>query len=326
MDNKKPRVLSGIQPSGHLHIGNYFGMMKTMIEWQEKSDLYCFIVNLHALTSVFDPKILSQNTLDAATDFLALGLDPNRCTFWIQSDVHQHTELTWILNNVTSMGLLERCHAYKEKIARGLTPNHGLFAYPVLMAADIVLYQANLVPVGQDQKQHVEVTRDIAGSFNHLYGPAFVMPEPLIDDKLATIPGTDGQKMSKSYKNTIDIFIDRDELKKRVMSIVTDTRGVNEVKDPDNCNLFTLYHLFGSPEQTTEMRDRYLKPGLKYVDAKKELIEMIWNHFAPHRDKRAELVKDPDTIHDIMKAGAAKAGAVAERTMADVRQRIGLIY
>lgn len=324
--DKKPRVLSGIQPSGQLHIGNYFGMMKPMIEWQEKSELYCFIVNLHALTSVTDGKLLAANTLDAATDFLALGLDPERSVFWVQSDVREHTELTWILNNVTSMGLLERCHAYKEKIARGLTPNHGLFAYPVLMAADIILYQADVVPVGQDQKQHVEVTRDIAGSFNHLYGPTFVLPEPLIDEQLATIPGTDGQKMSKSYKNTIDIFIDRDELKKRVMGIVTDTRGVGEVKDPDNCNLFALYRLFGTDEQTAEMRERYLKPGLKYVEAKKELIELIWNHFAPHREKRAELVKDPATIHDIMKAGAAKARAVAEVTMAEVRQKIGLNY
>ena len=323
---EKQRVLSGIQPSGHLHIGNYFGMMKPMIEWQEKSDLFCFIVNLHALTTVFDRQVLAQNTLDAATDFLALGLDPEKSTFWVQGDVRQHTELTWILNNVTSMGLLERCHAYKEKLARGLTPNHGLFAYPVLMAADIIMYQANLVPVGRDQKQHVEVSRDIAGSFNHLYGQTFALPEPLIDDGLATIAGIDGQKMSKSYHNTIDIFIEKAELKKRVMSVVTDTRGIDEIKDPDNCNLFNLYRLFGTADQTAEMRERYLTPGLKYVDAKKALVEMIWNYFEPHREKRAELVKDPDTIHDIMKAGAIKARAVAEATMEDVRAKIGLNY
>ena len=324
--NQKPRVLSGIQPSGSLHIGNYFGMMKPMIEWQEKSELFCFIVNLHALTSVFDAKLLAQNTLEAATDFLALGLDPEQSIFWVQSDVTEHTELTWILNNVTSMGLLERCHAYKEKMARGLTPSHGLFAYPVLMAADIVLYQANLVPVGRDQKQHVEVARDIAGSFNHLYGETFVIPESLIDEHLNTIVGTDGQKMSKSYKNTIDIFVDKAELKTKIMGIITDTRGVNEVKDPDNCNIFNLYKLFGNPEQTAEMRDRYLTPGLKYVEAKKELIELIWEHFAPHREKRAELVKDPDTIHDILKSGAAKARAVAQKTMDEVRNKVGLIY
>ncbi len=324
--NQKLRVLSGIQPSGSLHIGNYFGMMKPMIEWQEKSDLYCFLVNLHALTSVSDAKLLAQNTLEAATDFLALGLDPDRSTFWVQSDVREHTELTWLLDNVTSMGLLERCHAYKEKVARGLVPNHGLFAYPVLMAADILLYQSNLVPVGRDQKQHVEVARDIAGSFNHTYGETFVLPESLIDDDLATIPGTDGQKMSKSYKNTIDIFIEREELRTRIMGIITDTRGVNEIKDPDHCNLFALYQLFGTPEQTAEMRERYLKPGLKYVEAKKELVELIWNYFALHREKRAELVKHPDTIRDIMRAGAAKARAVAEVTMEDARRKVGIIY
>lgn len=323
---QKPRVLSGIQPSGSLHIGNYFGAMKRIIDWQEKSDLYCFIVNLHALTTVFDGPALAKNTLDATLDFLALGLDPEKCTFWIQGDVPQHTELTWILDNHTSMGLLERCHAYKEKIAKGLTPNHGLFAYPVLMAADILLYQANLVPVGKDQKQHVEVARDIAGSFNHIYGDLFTLPEPLIDDNMATIPGLDGQKMSKSYKNTIDIFLEKNDLKKRVMSIVTDTRGVDEIKDPDRCNLFALYKLFTTPEQIAEMRERYLKPGLKYGEVKKELLEIIWDYFAPHREKRAELAGRPDTIHDIMKAGAAKARAKAEATMDEVRRRVGLIY
>ncbi len=325
MEQKK-RVLSGIQPSGRLHIGNYFGMMKPMVDWQTKSELYCFIVNLHALTSVFDAKELATNTIDAATDFLALGLDPDQSVFWVQSDVPQHTELTWLLNNVTSMGLLERCHAYKEKLARGLTPNHGLFAYPVLMAADILLYQAHLVPVGRDQKQHVEVTRDIAGTFNHLYGETFILPDPLIDEKMATIPGVDGQKMSKSYQNTIEIFTEKDELKKKVMAIVTDTRAVDEIKDPDSCNLFKLYQLFATSEQEAEMKDRYLKPGLKYVEVKKALLEMIWNHFEPHREKRAELVKDPDTIHDILKSGAAKARQTAEITMADCRAKVGLIY
>ncbi len=324
--NEKPRVLSGIQPSGSLHIGNYFGAMRQIIGWQEKSELFCFIVNLHALTTVFDGPTLAKNTLDAAVDFLALGLDPDKCSFWVQGDVPQHTELTWILDNHTSMGLLERCHAYKEKVAKGLTPNHGLFAYPVLMAADIILYQAHLVPVGKDQKQHVEVARDIAGSFNHIYGETFVLPEPLINDDVATVPGLDGQKMSKSYNNAIEIFLERDELKKRVMAIVTDTRGVNEIKDPDNCNLFALYKLFATEEQTALMRDRYLSPGLKYVEAKKELIEIIWNYFEAPRAKRADLLKHPDTIHDIMKAGAAKAKAKAEATMSDVRRRIGLIY
>jgi len=322
----KTRVLSGIQPSGQLHIGNYFGMMKPMIEWQEKSDLFCFIVNLHALTTVFDARVLAGNTLSAAADFLALGLDPEKATFWVQGDVPQHTELTWILTNVTSMGLLERCHAYKDKVAQGLTPNHGLFAYPVLMAADILLYQANLVPVGRDQKQHVEVARDIAGSFNHLYGETFVLPEPLIDENLATIPGLDGRKMSKSYDNALDIFISREELKSRVMAIVTDTRAVSDIKDPDSCNLFALYRLFSSAQELTELRGRYLKPGLKYSEVKKELIDRIWNHFSPHREKRAELMKDPDTIRDILKAGAEKARLRAEKTMAEVRAKVGLKY
>jgi tryptophanyl-tRNA synthetase len=322
----RPRVLSGIQPSGQLHIGNYFGMMKPMIEWQEKSDLFCFIVNLHALTTVSDAQALAENTRSAAADFLALGLDPEKAVFWVQGDVPQHTELTWILTNVTSMGLLERCHAYKDKVAQGLTPNHGLFAYPVLMAADILLYQSRLVPVGRDQKQHVEVARDIAGSFNHLYGETFVLPEPLIDDQLATIPGLDGRKMSKSYDNALNIFIPREELKSRVMAIVTDTRAVSDIKDPDHCNLFAIHRLFASAEETEELRQRYLKPGLKYSEVKKELIERIWNHFAPHREKRAELMKDQAILHDILTTGAAKARATAEATMAEVRSKVGLLW
>lgn len=320
------RVLSGIQPSGGLHIGNYFGMMRSMIDWQNKSDLFCFIVNLHALTTVFDGPTLARNTLDAAADFLALGLDPEKSVFWVQGDVSEHAELTWVLHNVTSMGLLERCHSYKDKLAKGITPNHGLFAYPVLMTSDIILYQANLVPVGRDQKQHVEVARDIAGSFNHLYGPTFVLPEALIDENLATVPGLDGQKMSKSYNNAIEIFITREALRNRVMAIVTDARGVNEIKDPDNCNLYALYRLFASPERLAELRERYLKPGLKYADVKKELLELIWDYFAPHRDKRDELIRHPDDIRDIMKAGAAKARAEAARTMDEVRAKVGLKY
>ena len=320
------RVLSGIQPSGRLHIGNYFGMMQPMIGWQEKSELFCFIVNLHALTSVFEGPTLAANTLDAATTFLALGLDPEKTNFWIQGDISEHTELTWVLHNHTSMGLLERCHSYKDKIARGLTPSHGLFAYPVLMAADILLYQANIVPVGKDQKQHVEVARDIAGSFNHTYGETFVLPEPLINAELATIPGLDGQKMSKSYHNTIEIFTTKDELKAKVMAIVTDTRGVNDLKDPDNCNLYALYRLFSTPEELAELRARYLTPGLKYVEVKKDLLERIWNFFAPQREKREDLLKRPDDIRDIMKKGADKARAVARDTMDKVRAKIGLIY
>jgi tryptophanyl-tRNA synthetase len=320
------RVLSGIQPSGNLHIGNFFGMMSSMIKWQEKSELFCFIVNLHALTTVVDGAALARNTLEAAMDFMALGLDPGRSRFWVQGDVPEHAELTWILHNHTSMGLLERSHSYKEKMARSLTPHHGLFAYPVLMAADILLYQADLVPVGRDQKQHLEITRDIAGSFNHVYGPTFVLPEAGIDEELATIPGIDGQKMSKSYGNAIDIFLGHDELRRRVMSVVTDAKGVDEIKDPSACNLFGLYRLFVDESARERLRDRYLTPGLKYSEVKKELVEIIWEYFAPYRARREELQKRPDYVRDVLKSGAAKAREVAKETMALVRAKTGLAY
>jgi len=222
------RVLSGIQPSGSLHIGNYLGMMKPMLDYMDRSELFIFVVNFHALTSVQDSEKLARGTLEAAADFLALGLDPERCIFWVQSDVPEVVELTWILSCVTPMGLLERCHSYKDKVAKGLPFNHGLFAYPVLMAADILLYQSNLIPVGRDQKQHVEVTRDIAIKFNHIFGETFVIPEAEINDDVATVPGTDGQKMSKSYDNAIEIFLDEKTLRQRVMSIVTDSTPVDQ--------------------------------------------------------------------------------------------------
>jgi len=265
------RVLSGIQPSGTLHIGNYFGMMKPMIAYQEKAELFVFIVNYHALTTTQDAQALRQNTLSSAADFLALGLDPTRCIFWVQADVPEVTELTWVLHNVTSMGLLERCHAYKDKIARGIVPTHGLFAYPVLMAADILIYQSNVIPVGQDQKQHVEVARDIAQRFNATFGEVFILPEPEINEDVAVVPGLDGQKMSKSYDNAIDIFTDRETLDKTVMRIVTDSTPVNQPKNPKTCNLFALYRLFATPEELEALRARYLAPGLRYSDVKKEL-------------------------------------------------------
>ncbi|MDR1545771.1 MAG: tryptophan--tRNA ligase [Deltaproteobacteria bacterium] len=320
------RTLSGIQPSGSLHIGNYFGMMNSMIKRQNDDELFCFIVNLHALTTVTDGRSLARNTLEAALDFLALGLDPEKSCFWVQGDVAEHAELTWVLHNYTPMGLLERSHSYKDKIANNLTPNHGLFAYPVLMAADILLYQADQVPVGRDQKQHLEIARDIAGAFNYVYGPTFTLPEPAIDDSLAVIPGVDGRKMSKSYNNAIDIFTPYEELKKRVMSIVTDAKGVNEPKDPDSCNLFAIYRLFVGDEVRTELKDRYLTPGLKYSEVKKELVEIIWNYFAPYREKREKLATRPDDVRDVLKAGAAKARRCAEPTINDVRRKVGLIY
>ena len=246
-------------------------MMKPMLSYMDRSELFTFIVNLHALTSVQDSEKLARGTLEAAADFLALGLDPDRCTFWVQSDVPEVVELTWILGCVTPMGLLERCHSYKDKVAKGLAFNHGLFAYPVLMAADILLYQSNLIPVGRDQKQHVEVTRDIAIKFNHTFGETFVIPEAEINDDVATVPGTDGQKMSKSYNNTIEIFLDEKTLRQRVMSIVTDSTPVDQPKDPETCNLFAIYRHFAPPERVAEVRKLYIEGGAAYGTIKERI-------------------------------------------------------
>jgi tryptophanyl-tRNA synthetase len=320
------RVLSGIQPSGELHIGNYFGMMKPMLEYQKTADLFVFIVNYHAMTSIQDPKYLSAQTLNVAMDWLALGLDPDRCTFWVQGDVALVTELTWILCNVTPVGLLERCHSYKDKLAKGLAPNHGLFTYPVLMAADILLYQADIIPVGKDQVQHVEVTRDIAQRFNYIFGETFVVPEAEVDDSVAVVPGLDGQKMSKSYQNTIEIFVNRKELEKKISRIVTDSTPVDQPKNPDTCNLFAIYRLFASPEEIAAMRERYLKPGLRYGDVKKELAGKMWTYFEPYRQKREELARDPLYVRTILKNGADKARSIAQETLTIARDRVGLNY
>lgn len=320
------RVLSGIQPSGALHLGNYFAMMKRMIEYQENHELFCFVVNYHALTTVKDADFLRKNTFEACVDFLALGIDPEKSYFYVQSDIPEVTELTWILSNVTEMGLLRRAHSFKDKTAKGIEANHGLFAYPVLMAADILLYGANLVPVGKDQKQHVEMTRDIAQKFNHNFGDTFVIPDVSIEKNLATIPGLDGQKMSKSYGNTIELFSSKSALKKKVMSIVTDAKAIEEPKDPDNCNLFAIYSLFLDEAGKKELRERYLAPGLRYGDVKKELLDVIWNYFEPYRDKRDALVNDPDTVRDIMQFGAKKAREVASEYLEKARSAVGLNY
>ncbi len=320
------RVLSGIQPSGKLHIGNYFGMMKTMINFMEESDLYVFIVDLHALTTVHDRERLRRGTLEAAADFLSLGLDPDRCTFWVQSDVPEVCELSWILSTLTPMGLLERCHSYKDKVAKGIAASHGLFAYPVLMAADILLYQSEIVPVGKDQKQHLEVARDIAVKFNNTFGETFVVPEPAIGTTTAVVPGIDGQKMSKSYGNTIPIFLEEKPLRKRVMSIVTDSTPVEEPKDPETCNLFRIFSLFASDERLAEVRDLYENGGAAYGYLKQELFELINDHFANARKKRRELLADPDHLRDILRRGAAKARTRAAATLDKVRDRVGLTY
>ena len=320
------RILSGIQPSGTLHIANYFAMMKPMIEFQEHNELFCFIVNYHAMTSNQDGALLRKYTVEAAIDFLALGLDPERAYFWVQSDVPEVTELTWILSCHTSLGLLERSHSYKDKLARGLVPNTGLFTYPVLMAADILLYNAEIIPVGRDQKQHVEITRDIALRFNSLYGEVFVIPEPRIAEEVAVIPGIDGQKMSKSYGNAIEIFEDEKSLKKKVMRIVTDSTPVEEPKNPDTCNLFALYRLFAVPEMTEKMRQRYLAGGMGYGEVKKELLGLIWEYFLPFRKKRERYSADRGEVMNILAKGAEKTRAVAATTLARVKGAVGLDY
>ncbi|OEU74249.1 MAG: tryptophan--tRNA ligase, partial [Desulfuromonadales bacterium C00003107] len=315
-----------IQPSGSLHLGNYFGMMKKMIDYQEHQELYCFIANYHAMTSLSDGKALATGTLEAAANFLALGLDPEKSVFWVQSDVPEVQELAWILSNFTPMGLLERCHSYKDKIAKGIAANHGLFAYPVLMSADILLFQSETVPVGKDQKQHVEVTRDIAIKFNNHYGDTFTLPNPEIDDQVATVPGLDGQKMSKSYKNTIDLFLDEKPLRKQIMRIVTDPTPVEDPKDPDNCNVFQIYRLFLDKEQQAALRQRYQAGGLGYGEVKQELFETVRDFFAPYTERRKELLADKEGLRKVLAEGAQKARYAASKTLRKVRKKTGLSY
>ena len=320
------RILSGIQPSGQLHIGNYFGMMEPMLRHMASSELYVFIANLHAMTSVQDKERLAQGTLEAAANFLALGLDPERCIFWVQSDVPEVCELAWLLSVVTPMGLLERCHSYKDKVAKKIPASHGLFAYPVLMAADILLYQPHLVPVGRDQKQHIEVARDIAGSFNSTFGETFMLPDGEISASTAIVPGLDGQKMSKSYDNTIPIFADEKTLRKRVMLIQTDATPVAEPKNPDTCNLYALLKLFAAPERLQEIDDLYVHGGAAYGYLKQELFELINARFAPARERKKALLANPEHIRDLLRQGAEKAREKGARTLALARERVGLGY
>jgi len=324
--SEKKRILSGIQPSGRLHLGNYFGMMKRMIEYQDKEDLFCFLVNYHALTTISNGNKLRKETLRAAMDFLALGINPEKSYFWVQSDIPEVTELTWILSNVTPLGLLERCHSYKDKVARGISPSHGLFAYPVLMAADILIFQSNIVPVGKDQKQHVEVARDIAIKFNNTYGDTFVIPEEEIQQDLATVPGLDGQKMAKSYDNTVEIFADEKTMKQKVMSIVTDSTPVDQPKNPETCNLFAIYKLFANEDQVKELDDKYRNKPLKYSEIKKELFGMIWEYFAEARQERKKYENSPGDVINILKKGAGKARKIACNTLQQILKAVGLNY
>ena len=318
------RILSGIQPSGTPHLGNYFGMMKPAIELQERGDAFYFIADLHALTTVQDAAVLRANVRELAVDFLACGLDPSRSVFFRQSDVPAVTELAWILSTVTPMGLLERCHSYKDKTARGFAASHGLFAYPVLMAADILIYDSDLVPVGRDQKQHVEVTRDIAGKMNETFGEIFKLPEPSIREDTAIVPGLDGAKMSKSYGNTIEIFAPEKALWNKVKGIKTDSTPVEAPKPVENSSILGLYKLVASAGDYQSMEADFLNGGIGYGDLKKRLFAGIWEYFAAQRARRAEILADPGLVDRILADGASKAREVSDSVMARVRQTVGL--
>ena len=331
MTDKKPmRILSGIQPSGALHIGNYFGMMKPAVALQAEGEALYFIADYHALTSVRDPDALRENCRRVAVDFLACGLDPERATLFRHSDVPQVTELAWILSTVAPMGLLERAHSYKDKLARGLSATVGLFSYPVLMAADILIYDSDVVPVGKDQKQHIEMTRDLAVKMNEIFGQSkgdgqiFKLPEARIQPATETVPGIDGQKMSKSYGNNIDIFGDEKEMRRRVMSIVTDSTPVEAPKDPAKSTIFKLYSLVASKNENAAMREQFLKGGTGYGDFKKQLFDKLWEYFAPMRKRREEILADKSYIDSVLKKGASRANEIAEQVMKRVREAVGL--
>jgi tryptophanyl-tRNA synthetase len=319
------RILSGIQPSGALHLGNYFGMMRPAIELQEKGEALYFIADYHSMTSLFDAGERRKNSLDVALDFLACGLDPKKAVFFKQSDVPEVTELSWILSTLTPMRLLENGHSFKDKSAKGIPVNHGLFAYPVLMAADILIYDSNIVPVGRDQKQHVEMTRDIAIKFNEQYNQTFVIPEPQIRDEVAVVPGTDGQKMSKSYGNTIEIFGEEKAIRKKIMGIQMDSRTPAEPKPDADKNLaIQLLKLVATSEVSADFESRLRAGGLGYGDLKKALFENYWNYFADARKKRAELAANQGYVNQVLADGAAKARNLAHKVLKRARQASGL--
>src|SRR5436190_1165220 len=329
MKGKSMRILSGIQPSGVLHIGNYFGMMRPAIALQAEGNAFYFIANYHALTSLRDPEAVRQHSRAVALDLLACGFDPEKGALFLQSDVPQVTELAWILSTVTPVSRLELAHSYKDKIARGATAAAGLFTYPVLMAADILIYDSDIVPVGKDQKQHIEITRDIAARINETFGsaqggPILKLPEPRIQAQTEVVPGIDGQKMSKSYGNTIDIFGDEKETRKRVMSIVTDSTLVEAPKNPDASAIMQLYGLVASKDEVEEMREQFRKGGRGYGDFKKQLFEKLWDYFAPMRKRRDEILRDKNYIDDVLERGARRANAIAHEVMKRVRAAVGL--
>jgi tryptophanyl-tRNA synthetase len=319
------RILTGVQPSGTLHVGNYFGAMRPILSLQEANEVFVFLADLHALTSLRDAEALRRNVRDAAMDFLACGLDPSRTVFWRQSHVPYHAELLWVLSTVTPMGLMERMTAYKEKVQKGIPAGVGLFTYPILQAADILLYDADGVPVGRDQKQHLEATRDIAVKLNEAYGAQVLkLPEPLISDDVAVVPGLDGQKMSKSYGNTIDLFMPEKALRKRVMSIVTDSTPLEDPKETEGSNILALYRLVASRDDVAQMEADFRAGGVGYGHFKQRLFEAIWTYFAPMRERRAELEARPGDVDDMLADGARKARVVAEATIDRVWKAVGL--
>ncbi len=321
------RSLTGLQPSGKLHIGNYFGAMLPAIQLQEKGEAFYFIADYHAMTSTQDPKQLAENIQELAIDFLACGLNPDKAVFFRQSAIPEVHELAWILSTVCPMGLLERCHSYKDKVAKGISANHGLFAYPVLMAADILLYDANVVPVGEDQKQHLEVTRDIVAKINDVYGEGLLtMPEPRIRTEIAKVPGTDGEKMSKSYGNTIPLFGDTmKSVRKVVMKIVTDTTPLEEPKPIEGSNIIALYKLFANEAEMSQMVADFQAGGMGYGDFKQRLFDAYWDYFSPMRDKKEELKKEPGYIDEVLAKGAEKARENANIVLSRVRKATGLV-
>lgn len=318
------RILSGIQPSGTLHVGNFFGMMKPAIDLQDKGEAFYFIADLHALTTVQNAKDLSRNIRDVAVDFLACGLDPSKACLFQQSRIIGVTELSWILSTVAPMGLIERCHSYKDKLAKGLSASHGLFSYPVLMAADILIYDSDVVPVGRDQKQHIEVARDLVVKFNEIYGPTLKMPEPSIREETAVVPGLDGEKMSKSYNNTIGIFEPEGSLKKKIMSLKTDSTPVDQPKPTENSTILDLYKLVASPADYEAMKHDFQAGGFGYGDFKKRLLGAMWEFFAPMRARREEILADPGYVDKVLEDGRAKASGIADGVMERVRSAIGL--
>jgi len=319
------RVLTGIQASGKLHIGNYFGAMKPMIELQEENELFTFIANYHSLTTSKEAETLRQHTIDAAVDYLSVGLDPQKTTFWVQSHVPEVLELYWILSKFTPMGLLERAHSYKDKVAKGIPASHALFSYPVLMAADILLYDTEKVPVGKDQIQHVEMTRDIAIKFNNEYGEVFTLPEHMVQEEVATIPGIDGQKMSKSYGNAIDLFMDEKPLQKRCNKIISSSTPLGEALEWQGCHIYNLAALFLDDTQKLELQERYRSGKEGYGHFKKYLKELIWEELSEARERRAYYLGHMDEVHDILATGARKAKAIAEEKMGKVKDAVGLI-